>query len=73
MHPLDIVELSNALTDAGTGSEMQAGQFTDGKLTAILGAAIISNDYITQGEIFIVPINSTATPDPDLMLTKINN
>lgn len=72
MTPATRMELSNALTDAGTGSEAQFAQFTVGSVPTIAGVEVIDNPYMPEGIIRFMPTNVIGTPDMDVMMTRIS-
>ena len=71
LHPKDIMDLSNAMTEAGTGSELQFVEMKEGTTTSIAGVSVISNKYIPAGEFFILPTNTVGTPAIGQMTTDI--
>lgn len=71
LHPSKLMAFSNAITDAGSGSDLQYQEFVSGKVPMLGGVQIVSNKYILPGEVFIVPTKVTGTPDIDVMTTRI--
>lgn len=71
MHPAKIMDFSNAMTDSGSGSELQYQQFESGKYPVIGGVVVIPNKYISKDDVYIMIENNVASPDYKSMTTKI--
>lgn len=71
VHPATFMELSNAVTEAGAGSDMQYQEFVSGKVPMIGGVQIVINKYIGKDEAIIMPVNMIGTPDLAVMTTRI--
>lgn len=72
LHPAKFMAFSNAITAKGAGSDLQYQEFVSGKVPMIGGVQIIINKYIGVNDVYISPLNVNGTPDPDIMLTKVN-
>jgi hypothetical protein len=71
MHPALISMISNSITDAGSGSDLQYVEFTTGDVPMILGVKVISNIFMKINEAAILPLNMIGTPDVAVMTTNI--
>lgn len=73
MHPATYMDLSNAITEAGAGSDGQYAEFISGRVPMIGGVEVVENKYIGRDEVLMIPVNSIGTPDADVMTTRIAN
>lgn len=71
MHPKTFMELSNAVTEAGAGSDMQYQEFVTGSIPMIGGVKIVVSNFVDQDKVIISPINQIGVPDPDVMSLNV--
>ena len=72
LHPSQIMKFSNAITEAGAGSNLEFQEFVTGAVPMIGGVEVISNRFISKDHSYISPMSMIGTPDPEVMATTIN-